>query len=182
MDFITILGLKNVVNGGMSEYEGGYKMAKKELFKVDKCYYTDSLDYGKYILKCSIREIAKFDNEPTEEQIQVTIQAWKDNSLNDTITIRERLCEDEIIVNISDIKEFGINNHKTWTAKGKFKTWWKRFYVTTKEGNFYWMHESDFHILKEILDGKYSKEKYTISEYKNYSERKATDWIFKMIV
>ena len=155
-------------------------MAKKNLYTCDQCYYTDTPDYGKYILKCSTKEIAKFDTEPTVTQIDSAIKLWKDNALNDTINIYKRPGQEEIIVNILDIVEFGIDNQKIWTTKGKFKSWWKRFYIKTNK-TYYWIYESDFYILKEIFNGKYTKEKYTKEEYKNYSERKATDWMFKII-
>ncbi|HBY19527.1 MAG TPA: hypothetical protein DEG71_00665 [Clostridiales bacterium] len=155
-------------------------MAKKNLYTCDQCYYTDTPDYGKYILKCGMKEIAKFDTEPTVTQIDTAIKLWKDSALNDTTMVYDG--EERIKINISDIKEFGISNQKTWTVKGKFKTWWKRYYIRTTDGMFCWIYEEKFTVLKERLNGKYTKEKYTKSEYKNYLERKATDWIFKMIV
>lgn len=156
-------------------------MAKKESYKVSQCCFLNDPNYGKYILKCSGRDIVKYDAEPTEEQINIAIQEWKVNAMNHILDVFERVGEEKISVKVSDITEFGITNQKMWTNKGTFKSWWKRFYIRVNNGMHYWIYESDFHVLKELLDGKFTKEKYTKEEYKSYSERKATDWTYKVI-
>lgn len=82
----------------------------------------------------------------------------------------------------SDIKEFSLINSKTWTNKGTFKSWFKRYHVRLIDGTGYHISPSSFAILKEQLKGKYTAKKYTQVEYKgSYStERKATDWTYEI--
>ena len=63
MDFITILGLKNVVNGSISEYEGSNTMAKVTIIKCDNCNMKyleieDGISFmGEYCLYCGTKTI-----------------------------------------------------------------------------------------------------------------------------
>jgi hypothetical protein len=148
-------------------------------YEVRKGFYSE--DYNKFLLCVCKNKIAIFDVEPTQEQIENTVNEWKESAFTDTIEVKESLGAEPININISDIRKFGISNQKTWTNKGSFKTWWKRYYIRTTDGKMFWIYESDFNILKERLDGKYNKEKYTQSEYKGYSEKKATDWTYTLI-
>jgi len=82
----------------------------------------------------------------------------------------------------ANIRMFSLINRKTYTNKGTFKTWDKNYRVRLNDGKLLKIRESGFKELKELLKGKYTSEKQTESEYKNGSERKATDWHYMINV
>jgi hypothetical protein len=88
---------------------------------------------------------------------------------------------EETEINEQNIKEFALTNSKTYTNKGTFKTWFKRYYIRLKSGEWLYISESSFKTLKEQLKGKYTTKKHTEVEYKNHAERKATDWTYTII-
>jgi hypothetical protein len=85
-------------------------------------------------------------------------------------------------INESDIREFSITNMKTWTNKGTFKAWFKRYHIRLNDGTGHYISPSSFYALKEYLKGKYTSKKYTQFEYKSgyAGERKATDWTYTL--
>lgn len=83
-----------------------------------------------------------------------------------------------ITIDVNNIREFNIFNSKTYTTKGTFKTWVKDGYIRMNDGKGYKVKESVIKELKEVLKGKYTTTKNTNYEYKNGSERKATDWTY----
>lgn len=90
---------------------------------------------------------------------------------------------EETEINESSIREFTLTNSRTWTRKGTFKTWFKRYYIRLNNGELFYISESSFKALKEHLKGKYTSKKYTQIEYKGvYQESKATDWTYTMTV
>jgi len=81
-----------------------------------------------------------------------------------------------------NIRSFSLVNQKTWTTKGSFKTWYKTYRIRLKDGKLLKVREHNFKELKEIFKEKYTSEKQTESEYKNGSERTATDWHYTINV
>jgi len=89
---------------------------------------------------------------------------------------------ERINIDLSEVKSFSLVNQKTWTTKGTFKTWHKTYRIRLNDGKLLKVREHNFRELKEVLKGKYTSEKQTESEYKNGSERTATDWHYTIIV
>jgi len=85
-----------------------------------------------------------------------------------------------VTIDINEIREFSLDNQKTYTTKGTFKTWVKSGHIRMKDGKGYKVRESVIKELKEMLKGKYTSSKHTNYEFKNGSERKATDWTYKV--
>lgn len=86
---------------------------------------------------------------------------------------------EEIEVNENDIVNFRITNRKEYTKKGDFKRFVKWYYVQVAD-KLYTIGEYQFKTLKEILKGKYKATKSTETEWKNYTEKKATDWTYRI--
>lgn len=79
------------------------------------------------------------------------------------------------------ITEFGIICQKSWTTKGTFKKWNKEGFIKTADKR-YRVTDRQIIELKEIFKGKYTSRKQTDSEWKNGTEKRATDWFYTITV
>jgi len=80
------------------------------------------------------------------------------------------------------IRSFSLVNRKIYTNKGTFKTWDKTYRVRLTDGKLLKIRDHNFKKLKDVFKGKYTSEKQTELEYKNGSERRATDWHYTINV
>lgn len=95
---------------------------------------------------------------------------------------KERFAErEEIELDEKEIREFMVFNRKSYTAKNTFKKFIKYYKIRLCSGESYEIPKSSFELLKQELKGKYKSSHITETVFKNYSERKATDWTYKMI-
>jgi hypothetical protein len=87
---------------------------------------------------------------------------------------------EEIEIQESNIKLFESISRKDYTRKGAFKKFYKQYYIQLKTGEYFNIPESSFKLLKESLKGQYKSSHSTETVIKNYSERKSTDWKYRI--
>jgi hypothetical protein len=107
---------------------------------------------------------------------------WKKAANLTRITVRTRTSEgwQDRVVTLDEITKFEKRNVETYTARGNFKVWNARYFVTVCGETIRCM-ESDYTTLKNILGKAFQATKTTqiaAKETKNgYVDRRATDWL-----